>query len=149
MPFAFIALCIQARISCFYQDRFPHSEISGSKLDWQLPEAYGSLPPPSSPLDTKASTKSPLKLTINLIEFRLGIYSTNISKITRIFYLTTHHTLEKLWWRWAESNRWPSACKADALPTELHPPGKKHPWYPTKEVAVLAPTNPRYYHPPT
>ena len=26
------------------------------------------------------------------------------------------------WWRWAGSNRWPPACKAGALPTELHPP---------------------------
>ena len=25
------------------------------------------------------------------------------------------------WWRWGESNSWPSACKADALPAELHP----------------------------
>ena len=25
------------------------------------------------------------------------------------------------WWRQADSNRWPSACKADALPTELCP----------------------------
>jgi hypothetical protein len=25
------------------------------------------------------------------------------------------------WWRWTESNRRPSACKADALPIELHP----------------------------
>ena len=25
------------------------------------------------------------------------------------------------WWRWAGSNRWPPACKAGALPTELHP----------------------------
>ena len=29
--------------------------------------------------------------------------------------------IKKIWWRWAESNRWPSACKADALPAELHP----------------------------
>ena len=28
---------------------FPHSEIFGSKFDWQLPEAYSSLPP-SSPV---------------------------------------------------------------------------------------------------
>ena len=27
----------------------------------------------------------------------------------------------RLWWRWGESNSWPSACKADALPAELHP----------------------------
>ena len=26
-----------------------------------------------------------------------------------------------LWWRWTGSNRWPPACKAGALPTELHP----------------------------
>ena len=26
-----------------------------------------------------------------------------------------------LWWSWGESNSWPPACKADALPTELHP----------------------------
>ena len=25
------------------------------------------------------------------------------------------------WWRWRESNSWPPACKAGALPTELHP----------------------------
>ena len=25
------------------------------------------------------------------------------------------------WWRWRDSNPWPSACRADALPTELHP----------------------------
>ena len=27
------------------------------------------------------------------------------------------------WWRWTDSNRWPPACKAGALPTELHPHG--------------------------
>ena len=25
------------------------------------------------------------------------------------------------WWRWTGSNRWPPACKAGALPAELHP----------------------------
>ena len=25
------------------------------------------------------------------------------------------------WWRWRESNPWPPACRAGALPTELHP----------------------------
>ena len=53
---------------------------------------------------------------------------TNISKITRKFFtlhLPTRKTKQSHkkinWWRWAESNRWPSACKADALPAELHP----------------------------
>ena len=27
----------------------------------------------------------------------------------------------RLWWRWGGSNPWPPACKAGALPTELHP----------------------------
>ena len=25
------------------------------------------------------------------------------------------------WWRWWDSNPWPPACRAGALPTELHP----------------------------
>ena len=35
---------------------FPHSEIPGSKLDCQLPEAYRRLTRPSSPSAAKAST---------------------------------------------------------------------------------------------
>ena len=27
----------------------------------------------------------------------------------------------KNWWRWGDLNSWPPACKAGALPTELHP----------------------------
>ena len=41
------------------RDGFPHSEISGSKLVQQLPEAYRSWPRLSSPLDAKASTVCP------------------------------------------------------------------------------------------
>ncbi len=37
-------------------DRFPHSEISGSKVACHLPEAYRRLLRPSSPLTAKAST---------------------------------------------------------------------------------------------
>ena len=29
--------------------------------------------------------------------------------------------MNSLWWRWGESNSWPPACKAGALPAELHP----------------------------
>jgi len=39
--------------------RFPHSEIPGSKLVWQLPEAYRSLLRPSSPTSAKASSVHP------------------------------------------------------------------------------------------
>src|ERR1700760_2994640 len=47
-------------MTCFW---FPHSDILGSTLGWQLPEAYRSLPRPSSALDAKASTMRPTTLT--------------------------------------------------------------------------------------
>ena len=43
-----ITLCIQIMILT-KESGFPHSEISGSKLICQLPEAYRRLPRPSSP----------------------------------------------------------------------------------------------------
>jgi len=52
--FASHDLCIQ---SCdTFAGGFPHSEISGSKLICQLPEAYRRLSRPSSPIIAKAST---------------------------------------------------------------------------------------------
>ncbi len=41
---------------------FPHSDTLGSQLGWQLPEAYRSLPRPSSAPDAKASTVCPYQL---------------------------------------------------------------------------------------
>ena len=41
---------------------FPHSEILGSKLAWQLPEAYRSLLRPLSSPSAKAFTVDPYKL---------------------------------------------------------------------------------------
>ena len=37
------------------------------------------------------------------------------------------------WWRWWDSNPWPPACRAGALPTELHP----HVGYPSSSYFVL------------
>ena len=33
----------------------------------------------------------------------------------------TSWAISPSWWRWTGSNRWPPACKAGALPAELHP----------------------------
>src|SRR5262249_49605374 len=41
----------------------PHSDTLGSQLGWQLPEAYRSLPRPSSAPDAKTSTVYPYTLT--------------------------------------------------------------------------------------
>ena len=37
------------------------------------------------------------------------------------------------WWRWWDSNPWPPACRAGALPTELHP----HVGYPSSSFVLL------------
>src|SRR5689334_11806133 len=50
----FACLCIQHAMT--YKAGFPHSEILGSKLVCQLPEAYRRLLRPSSPVIAKAST---------------------------------------------------------------------------------------------
>ena len=55
--FASHSLCIQLWII-----GFPHSEIFGSMLSWQLPEAYRRLLRPSSPVDARASTARPFSL---------------------------------------------------------------------------------------
>ena len=61
----FLTLYIQIRILGLRPRGLPHSEIPGSMLDWQLPEAYSSLPLPSSPTDAKAFTKCPFQLPTN------------------------------------------------------------------------------------
>jgi hypothetical protein len=116
----------------FTQGRLPHSEISGSKLDWQLPEAYGSLPPPSSPLDATGIHQMPFSINhkftgySNIEHSLIHIFQrSQIFIITTVNFYTVIHKKRKkklrIWWRWADSNRWPTACKTVALPTELHP----------------------------
>ena len=51
--FASATYVFSCRCPDITRDGFPHSEISGSKFVWQLPEACRSLPRLSSPLDTK------------------------------------------------------------------------------------------------
>ena len=57
--FALPTLYIRIGVMGGYPIEFPHSEISGSTLVCQLPEAYRRLPRLSSPLDAKASTIHP------------------------------------------------------------------------------------------
>ena len=51
----------------------------------------------------------------------------NFSRIIRLQASLHRLFLVKFWhcfslaWRWRDSNSWPPACKAGALPTELHP----------------------------
>ena len=75
-----------------------------------------------------------LGLTLFLISSRLYLlyHRSNIS--FKIFWITlfSFQSTNSYWiiwwtlkimskWRWGESNSWPPACKAGALPAELHP----------------------------
>ena len=53
---------------------FPHSEILGSKLAYQLPKAYRRLLRPSSPLTAKASTVCAYSLDHITQNNLLGLY---------------------------------------------------------------------------
>ena len=57
--FARTRLCIQRAVPEVYSGGFPHSEIFGYNACVRLPEAYRSLPRPSSPVSAKASTVRP------------------------------------------------------------------------------------------
>ena len=57
--FALSHLCIQWVVLRVCLRGFPHSEISGYNACVRLPEAYRSLPRPSSPVSAKASTVRP------------------------------------------------------------------------------------------
>ncbi len=58
-------LCISMYSTCNFliaQDGLPHSDTPGSKVAWDLPEAFRSLPRPSSSCSVKASTVRPYEI---------------------------------------------------------------------------------------
>ena len=80
-------LCIQCKIP--HRGGFPHSEILGSKLTCQLPEAYRRLQRPSSPLTAQASTVCTYSLdhiTPNILEshFKQSDITINNKSLTNI-----------------------------------------------------------------
>ena len=106
-----------------------------------LPVAYRSLSRPSSAVSAKASAVYPLYLVklFYIISTKIihalhqqypnmskNFKESNFTKPKGLAWknslLTTFaNVLNKEWWRWQGLNLRPSACKADALPTELHP----------------------------
>ena len=106
-----------------------------------LPEAYRSLSRPSSPPRAKASAMRPCLLSFKrfilvlvlVVEcFLLSILRTRTRTVWYILLALTkillfvHHVKDRFsfqrWWRITDSNRWPSACKADALASWANPP---------------------------
>ncbi len=58
-----------------------------------------------SNLILERSSRDRSRLTISYSNFRFAVRALRIEN----------------WWRWWDSNPWPPACRAGALPTELHP----------------------------
>ena len=53
-----------------------------------------------------------------------GVRSSHLSYrpvFSQVFQFVHLSRFYPWWWRWRDSNPWPPACRAGALPTELHP----------------------------
>ena len=111
-----------------------------------LPAAYRSLSRPSSPPRAKASAMRPFLLSLScLYTVKTTAYGSiyTFSSLLNLLFLCT--TCQRSWdlrledlqftseitnqksrseWRITDSNRWPSACKADALASWANPPSK-------------------------
>src|SRR3954465_4715411 len=70
---------------------FPHSEISGSKLICQLPEAYRRLSRPSSPVIAKASTTC--SYSLDPITLTSLARSKIVSRNCQVFHLARYAVL--------------------------------------------------------
>ena len=81
----------------FPSNRFPHSDISGSKLVCQLPEAFRRLPRPSSPVIAKASTTCTCSLD-PITSVSLG-HDRHRSEFSRLCRIPSHLsiTLNTFW----------------------------------------------------
>ena len=111
--YVFNIKCRKRRVSPFGNPRI--------KVYSQLPRAYRSVSRPSSPLGAKASTKCTF-IAWNIICTEINLHMIikfSVWWLIKLFQTALNMLLE--WWRWTGSNRWPPACKAGALPTELHP----------------------------
>jgi hypothetical protein len=77
---------------------FPHSDILGSKLVCQLPEAFRRLPRPSSPVIAKASTTCTLSLDPITLNALASISSSRFDfsawlRVARLLSRATHDTI--------------------------------------------------------
>jgi hypothetical protein len=82
-------------------------------------------PKPIHP-DKEQFCSSTLKLGTNIQSFSIRPSQEQTKKNRNsIFPINSQHpshrSFTRKWWRWTESNRRPPACKAGALPIELHP----------------------------
>ena len=91
-----------------------------------LPRAYRSLSRPSSPPRAKASAMRPSLLSLFIRpHLRVSGMIYTFSSLLNFTFCTScqrSFLCFQRWWRITDSNRWPSACKADALASWANPP---------------------------
>ena len=97
--YSLLLLCIHNKILEVCSSGFPHSDIHGSMDICSSPRLF-------------AAYHVLLRLSVP----RHSPYA--LGRLTRNIFL---FNCQVSWWRWGDSNSWPPACKAGALPTELHP----------------------------
>lgn len=97
--YSLLLLCIHNKILEVCSSGFPHSDIPGSQDICSSPRLF-------------AACHVLLRLSVP----RHSPYA--LGRLTRNIFL---FNCQVPWWRWGDSNSWPPACKAGALPTELHP----------------------------
>ena len=97
--YSLLLLCIHNKILEVCSSGFPHSDIPGSMDICSSPRLF-------------AACHVLLRLSVP----RHSPYA--LGRLTRNIFL---FNCQVSWWRWGDSNSWPPACKAGALPTELHP----------------------------
>ena len=100
--YSLLLLCIYNKILEVCSSGFPHSDIHGSMDICSSPRLF-------------AAYHVLLRLSVP----RHSPYA--LGRLTRNIFL---FNCQVSWWRWGDSNSWPPACKAGALPTELRP----HEW---------------------
>ena len=78
------------------------------------------LEPPTSCLSGTRSNLLSYEPMWLVSDFRhLNFFASPFRKASLLTFLLE----ESKWWRWRDSNPWPPACRAGALPAELHPHG--------------------------
>ena len=78
------------------------------------------LEPPTSCLSGTRSNLLSYEPMWLVSDFRhLNLFASLFRKASLLTFLLE----ESKWWRWRDSNPWPPACRAGALPAELHPHG--------------------------
>ena len=78
------------------------------------------LEPPTSCLSGTRSNLLSYEPMWLVSDFRhLNLFAPLFRKASLLTFLLE----ESKWWRWRDSNPWPPACRAGALPAELHPHG--------------------------